>query len=192
MDTEKSRMHESLWHQAGSIPNILGYIRILLIPVFIYFYNRTEYVSAGCMLVISALTDMLDGHIARKYGMITELGKVVDPAADKLTQAAMIICVAQRVGEMRILFITLVVKELLMLLIGLFVYKKTSGVTSSKWFGKAATTVLYAVMIAYILIPGIPDKLSAPATALCITMIAMSFILYNYHFIKQLKAIKKD
>jgi phosphatidylglycerophosphate synthase len=70
----------------------------------------------------------MDGRIARKFGMVTDLGKVVDPAADKLTQAAMILCVSQKVPEMKILLVTLVVKELLMLLIGYLFYRKTNVV----------------------------------------------------------------
>jgi len=192
MDTEKSRTGDSLRHQALSIPNILGYFRILLIPVFIYLHARSEYVTAGCALLISALTDVLDGRIARKFGMVTELGKVVDPVADKLTQAAMIGCVAQKGGEMKILFGARVVKELLMLGMGCLVYRKTNAVISAKWFGKATTTVLYVVMIAYVLIPDMPERLTIPATALCLTMISLSFILYNLHYIKRMKAWKKD
>jgi cardiolipin synthase len=191
MDTENSRVSASLWRQAVSIPNMLSYFRIMLIPVFVVMYVRAQYVTAGCTLIVSGLTDILDGRIARKFSMVTDLGKVVDPAADKLTQAAMIICVSQKIAEMKLLFITLVVKELLMLLIGYFFYRRTSGVISSRWYGKATATVLYAVLIAYVLIPDIPRELAAPATALCVAMIAMTFILYNYHYIKQIRT-KKD
>ena len=191
MDTENSRVTESLWHQAGSIPNILSYLRILLIPVFIIMYMKAQYITAGCILIISGLTDILDGRIARKYGMVTDLGKVIDPAADKLTQAAMIVCVAQKIDEMKIVFLTLVVKEMLMITIGYFIYRKTSAVISSKWFGKATTAVLYMVMISYIVIPDIPAEFTSPATALCIAMITMTFILYNYHYIRQIKTGKK-
>ncbi len=191
MDTESSRASASIWRQAVSIPNMLSYLRIMLIPVFVVMYVRAQYLTAGCTLIVSGLTDILDGRIARKFGMVTDLGKVVDPAADKLTQAAMIICVSHKISEMKLLFIALVVKELLMLLIGYFFYRKTSVLISSRWYGKATTTVLYAVLIAYVLIPDIPGELAAPAAALCIAMIVMTFILYNYHYIKQI-GIKKD
>jgi cardiolipin synthase len=85
MATENSRATDNLWQQARSIPNILSYIRILLIPIFVVMYLRSQYITASCILVISGLTDIMDGRIARKFGMVTDLGKVVDPAADKLT-----------------------------------------------------------------------------------------------------------
>ena len=77
-----------------TIPNILSYIRILMIPLYIYLYvtadEQMEYYRAAGVLVLSALTDSLDGIIARKTGQITDLGKVIDPLADKLTQVAVI------------------------------------------------------------------------------------------------------
>ncbi|NMA36687.1 MAG: CDP-alcohol phosphatidyltransferase family protein [Papillibacter sp.] len=192
MATENSRATDNLWQQARSIPNILSYIRILLIPVFVLTYIHARYITAGCILVASGLTDIMDGRIARKFGMVTELGKIVDPAADKLTQAAMILCVSQKVAEMKILLFTLVVKEILMLLIGYLVYRKTNVLTSSRWFGKATTTVLYAVLIVYVLVPSVPDEFTTPATALCSAMIIMTFVLYNYDYLKQMKRNKKD
>ena len=73
-----------------TIPNMLSIFRLVLIPVYIYIYlNATEsyhYSIAAGILAISCLTDMIDGKIARKFNMISELGKVLDPLADKLTQ----------------------------------------------------------------------------------------------------------
>ena len=84
-----------------SIPNILSYIRILLIPVFAYCYLTAntdgDYYFAAVILLFSGLTDMADGMIARKFGMITYLGKILDPLADKLTQATVAVCLAIRV-----------------------------------------------------------------------------------------------
>ncbi len=93
---------------------------------------------------------------------------------------------------MKILLFTLVVKEILMLLIGYLVYRKTNVLTSSRWFGKATTTVLYAVLIVYVLVPSVPDEFTTPATALCSAMIIMTFVLYNYDYLKQMKRNKKD
>ena len=83
-----------------SIPNILGYFRILLIPVFMTLYFKAEkpsdYFAAAVVVGISSLSDMFDGLIARKFNMITELGKFIDPLADKLTQGALIVCFVAR------------------------------------------------------------------------------------------------
>ncbi len=75
-----------------SIPNLMGYFRILMIPVFLYLYGKAnskrEYLWAFLVLGISLLTDFFDGKIARKYHMVTDFGKALDPVADKLTQGA--------------------------------------------------------------------------------------------------------
>lgn len=72
--------------EAFSIPNILSYFRLLLIPLFIVLYVQEDFTEALITLAASGLSDILDGRIARKYDMVTDLGKVLDPVADKLTQ----------------------------------------------------------------------------------------------------------
>ena len=72
--------------EAFNIPNMLGYFRLLLIPVFAMLYLKEQYLQAGLVAVLSGLSDVLDGWVARKFNQITELGKVLDPMADKLTQ----------------------------------------------------------------------------------------------------------
>ena len=78
-----------------SIPNLMGYFRILLIPVFSWIYIHadgvSDYYMAAVLVGISGLTDMFDGKVARKFNMITELGKFIDPLADKLTQGALVL-----------------------------------------------------------------------------------------------------
>ena len=88
-----------------SIPNIMGYFRILLIPVFCYLYitaeSEREYLYAAFVVLISSLTDLFDGKIARRFNMITELGKALDPIADKLTHGALAVCLAAGIDGIR-------------------------------------------------------------------------------------------
>ena len=78
--------------QLLSIPNLMGYFRILLIPVIVWRYvtaeTVTDYYIAAVMIGISGITDFLDGFVARRFHMITKVGKALDPIADKLTQGA--------------------------------------------------------------------------------------------------------
>lgn len=114
-----------------SIPNILSYIRLLLIPIFVYIYitanSTSDYYVAALIILLSGLTDMLDGLIARKFNQITELGKTIDPIADKLTQAAIVGCLMFRYDYMWILVLLLVVKELFMGINGLILLKKVKS-----------------------------------------------------------------
>ena len=85
--------------EAFSIPNMLSYFRLLLIPLFIVLYVHEDFTEALITLAVSGLSDILDGRIARKYNMVTDLGKVLDPVADKLTQCAMMLpCDIPRCG----------------------------------------------------------------------------------------------
>ena len=87
-----------------TIPNILSYIRILLVPIFVYMYLKAEtpqeYMLSAGIVLLSSLTDCFDGFIARKFHMITELGKLIDPVADKLMQAAMLLVLLIKIDWM--------------------------------------------------------------------------------------------
>ena len=96
-----------------SIPNLMGYFRLLLIPVW----------AAGVVL-LSSLTDLFDGMIARKFNMITNLGKALDPIADKLTHGALALCLAFRYPQMWVLFGLMVLKEGYMVVMGLLFFRK--------------------------------------------------------------------
>ena len=102
---------EEIW----SIPNCMGYFRILLIPVFCVIYLNADsvkdyYLAAGIVLV-STITDLFDGKVARKFNMVTELGKFVDPFADKLTHGAVALCLCTRYKRMVWLVVLMVIKE---------------------------------------------------------------------------------
>ena len=111
-----------------SIPNLMGYFRILLIPVFCYLYitaeTEREYLYAALVVLLSSLTDLFDGKIARDFHMVTELGKALDPIADKLTHAALAICLATRYPMMWALIALMLVKEGYMGVMGLIFLKE--------------------------------------------------------------------
>ncbi len=168
--------------EALSIPNILSYIRILLVPLFAVLYltaqDNRDYLIAALILLLSGFTDLLDGYIARRYDMITSLGKLLDPAADKLTQATVAICLAIRIDGMALLLGVFIVKELIMAGASIFLITKGGKIDGSRWFGKLATAVFYAVMVLIIALPGI----SATARTVMITISAacMIFALVRY------------
>ena len=134
-----------------TIPNIMGYIRILLIPVFCYLYvnadSDKDYMIAMAVIIFSSLTDLLDGKIARKFNMVTELGKVLDPIADKLTHAALAICLATRYKLMWILIALMAVKEGYMGIMGIRFLKKGKMLDGAMWFGKVCTATLFVGLV---------------------------------------------
>ncbi|GGA83460.1 CDP-alcohol phosphatidyltransferase family protein [Ornithinibacillus halotolerans] len=171
-----------------TIPNILSYIRLLLIPVFVYIYITADhaeaYYIAAFIILVSGLTDMLDGWIARKFNQITELGKTVDPIADKLTQAAILGCLMFRYDYMWILVILLVVKELFMGINGLILLKRGKKLDGAMWFGKVSTAVFY---VATFILIGFPEISSQVASLLILStgaFLALAFVLYIPEFLK--------
>lgn len=185
--SEEPKMRDigkQLREEAFSIPNLLSYFRLLLIPLFVVLYVREEFASALITLAASGLSDILDGRIARKFNMVTDLGKVLDPVADKLTQCAMMFCVAMRFPAMWWLLGLHIVKELVMLGMGWYVLKKTDTVNSAIWVGKLCTGVIYAVMMLHVIYPYLPQAVSVGCTVVCAALIVLSLIVYTARYVK--------
>lgn len=176
-----------------SIPNILSYIRILLIPVFLYLYiNATEskdYYVAGLIIIISALTDLFDGLIARKFNQITEFGKIVDPVADKLTQIAIVIALMFRYHYMWILVLLFIIKELFMGINGLILLRKGKKLDGAKWFGKVSTAVFYIAMGVLITFPSLHPNIATLLMIITGGFLTLSFVLYLPEYLKMYRSV---
>ena len=174
-----------------TIPNLLSLIRILLIPIFVWFYLSRENIPATVItLVASALTDALDGVIARRFNMVSDFGKALDPFADKLTQFAMLCCLLIRFPHMIWLIFVLVVKELYLMSLQLAVIQHTDVVLGAAWYGKITTVLLYAVMLLHLLWQELPLEFSWVLMCLCIFMLALSGVLYSVRAFHSLKTPK--
>ena len=172
-------------NQILTIPNFLSLVRLALIPVIVWLYCEKNAPGwAVAVIVLSCVTDMADGFIARRYNMISDFGKILDPIADKLTQAAIIFCLIAKFSLMKVLILILIVKEVLMGIMGLIVIKKKDSVNSSQWHGKLTTAMIYAVTALLILFPKIPMTAANVLILLCIGMIVLSFVLYMSFYYK--------
>lgn len=163
-----------------TIPNLLSLFRLLLIPIIIRacLYQQNPLLTAG-LVVLSGLTDLADGFIARRFHLISDLGKVLDPIADKLTQVAVLACLAARHPLMLLPLSLLVVKELAAGIMGLLVIKRTGQVHGADWHGKVSTALLYATMTLHLLWSQLPTGLSHGCIWLCTGMILFSCICYT-------------
>ncbi len=179
--------------QLLSIPNILSYVRLLLIPAIVLTYCKLSSPAITISLIIlSGLTDILDGFIARKFNMVTDLGKALDPLADKLTQAAILICLISRF-KIIILPITLMgVKESISFTLRLKIFNKTGVVNSAKWHGKINTIIIYSVAILHIMWYNIPVIVSHISVTVSVMMMVISFALYLIEDMIMLKNSKKS
>ena len=176
--------------QVLTIPNLLSTIRLLLIPLIVWLYiGKQAYTAATIVLLLSAATDTIDGYIARRFNMVSDLGKILDPVADKLTQAAMIICLMSKYSMMRTLFALFVVKELTMLAFGYITIRKCGTVNSAKWYGKLSTAVFYTVMAILVLFPAIPDSAANILIIASGCVMLLSLVLYTRFYIILLKPV---
>ena len=172
-----------------TIPNILSIVRLALIPVYLWLYcKKQEYGWAAGIVVLSGVTDILDGFIARRWNMVSDLGKVLDPAADKLTQLALIVSLAVRYHVIWHLLGLFILKELTMGILGLLVVVKTKVVPSARWFGKACTAVLEACMGIMILFPRLPMGVVEALVLVSGCMLVFAFVQYVIMDVRLLQA----
>ncbi len=175
-----------------NLPNILSFTRIIIIIPFVLYFLNDDYLLSAAMLALSGLSDMLDGVIARKLNQITQLGKILDPVADKLTLTAVVICMGIKFPEIFILVVILSVKDLSMLLAGSYLLKKGIEPPAAKWYGKLATVFFYVsviIIVALKALYGIADP-RISISLLTATALLMLFALFRYFliFLRLIKA----
>ena len=165
-----------------TIPNLLSLFRLALIPVYVTVYLNAEedwqYFVAGAILAVSCVTDLIDGKIARRFHMISTVGKVLDPLADKATQFALTLCLSVHYPVLRPVLVLFVIKEGFQLIVGIIHFRKGKMLPGALMAGKICTTILFISLIALVLFPGIPRG-AVNAIALVDTgFLIFSFISY--------------
>lgn len=172
-----------------TIPNLLSLCRLLLIPVIVWLYTVQEDPHLTmAVLILSGITDIVDGYIARKFHMVSDFGKALDPVADKLTQIAMLFCLVSRFRWMLLPLCVLVVKEITLGIMGLLVICKTGDVFGAVWHGKATTVSLYGMMILHLLWYNIPGVVSGILIGICTALALLSAVLYGRENLRILRS----
>ncbi len=169
-----------------SIPNVMGYLRILLIPALMITYIRASsyasYAIPSLILLFSALLDLFDGIVARKFHMVTDLGKMLDPIADKLTHGAVALCLALRYPLMIPLLVLMVIKELYMAIRGYLHLKRGGTVYGAMRFGKVCTATLFIAFAILMIFPYLPLLYVNLLIFLCMCVMLATLLLYVRHF----------
>lgn len=160
------------------IPNLLSGLRIVMIPFFVWQMLAGNTLAAGLILLASGLTDTLDGNLARHFGWISDLGKVLDPVADKLTQTAVSVCLMIRFPQLWFFFAVLIGKDLVMLALGGYLTRGGVKLEGARWFGKVSTVVFYTVMILIVLFPSLPNGLTVSLLVLAVGCAVAAGLLY--------------
>ena len=175
-----------------TIPNILSLVRLCLVPVIVWLFLKEYYVHTGIIMIISCATDIIDGTIARKFNMISDVGKVLDPIADKTTQLVIMILLCFRFPLMIVPIIFTAIKESFMAISGYVVVKKCGIVLGANWHGKAATTVVASVMLLHLFWYDINLTVSAVLIFASAAMILLSLILYAVRNFGYILGKRKD
>ena len=180
-------MEQNTRKQLFTIPNLLSFLRLCMIPLIIWLYcAQKNYVLTAVVLVLSGVTDTIDGFIARRFNMVTDLGKALDPIADKLTQASVMFCLLTRFQMMLVPLLLLIFKEVCNGIMSLFVIKKTGKVCGADWHGKVCTWLLYAMMFVHIVWFDISREWTTALISICVIMMTVSFALYMVRNYKML------
>lgn len=177
-----------------TIPNLLSLFRFLLIPVYTTMFLNAEqpsdYWLAAGTLALSTLTDFIDGKIARHFNMITNVGKILDPLADKATQFALLVCLVVRHQILWIVILLFVAKETFMLTMGLINLRKRKMLDGALLSGKICTTVLFISMTLLVLLPDINNDAVKILVVLCVAAILWAFIDYAKAYFGKEKKIR--
>lgn len=165
-----------------TIPNILSILRIFLIFPFIAAMNKGNYVSAGSILVISGLSDLLDGFIARNFNQKTKLGQMLDPAADKITLISVMICVGIKFSDIIPFIAILILKEICMIVASIVLIKRCISPPAAKWYGKLGTVAFYISITIIVSLKAIwnIENIFLNITLMEITALLMLYALVKY------------
>lgn len=173
-----------------TIPNLLSVMRIIIALIMWHIsatYGLDE--SRGMLiwlLVLSGITDILDGRIARRFNQISELGKVLDPIADKLTQIVLLICFIHKYETAKYVLLILVIKEIILVILGMKNMIATKKNDGAQWYGKACTVFFYGVVFFLLFIPQIPAYVAELLITVSGILMVISLILYGKYY-KELK-----
>lgn len=164
-------------------------LRIALIPAIVWCYCLDYTVAAFVLVVASAVTDVADGFIARKFNQVSALGKALDPIADKLTQIIVTAFLIKDFSQMWFLFAVLLAKELVVGALGLVIIRVTGTTYSALWHGKLATVLVYCTMLAHILID-LSAEISNVLVTMSVVALALSMVLYICHDLKLIRTAR--
>lgn len=192
---------KKIYFKKSQIPNFISAFRILLIPFYALFFfgaitpkNIHPLTAAGIVFIIAGVSDAVDGFLARRNGWISDIGKLLDPLADKLLELVVAVCLSLKFGgPFTILAAIIVAKELVMIVGAYLIMTKSSVYVSSVWCGKLATIVWYALLCAVHFFPNTTTSNASICYILCIVLILvmiMAFVMYVFNYASQIKTTK--
>lgn len=176
-------------------PNMLSIFRLCLVPVFVVVYFSgvpNAHAWAACVYILAIITDFLDGFLARRFNLITNLGKVLDPLGDKMFTLAVLACITiDKVIPAWVIGIFFA-KEILMAAGGMVIHRRAKvEIPPSNYFGKTATVMFFVVGVALLVFEKIPYHAAVCLICLCLLASVAALVSYILSFKKIMKQRKK-
>ncbi len=157
------------------IPNLMSGLRIFLIIPFTYSLAYDDMTAVVLITVTMILSDYFDGYLARKWDVVSDAGKILDPLADKLCVAAIGLVLVFMRGFPLMLVILLVLRDILILIAGFLLIRKDSDVPISNALGKVTVGIIAVCILIYLFQV---DFLKSPAVILTVIMLVVSSVSY--------------
>ena len=172
-----------------TIPNMLSLFRLVLIPVYVTIYlnadSSADYALAAGILAVSCLTDAIDGKIARRFHMISTVGKFLDPLADKATQFTLTVCLAVQYPILWNLVALFIIKEGFQLIAGIIQFRQGKMLTGALITGKICTAILFISLILLVLLPDMPGVMINVITAIDAVFMLISLTHYAFTYYRK-------
>jgi len=184
------------------IPNYISFFRIILIPIYVLtffevfrFSSLGALFSSGLIFILAGISDAIDGFLARRNNWITDVGKLLDPLADKLLEVTVAVCMSIRFGgPFSILAVIIIVKEFIMIFAAYMMMSKSNVYVSSVWCGKLATIVWYALLCVVHFFPAAEANwlLSYLLCVILILVMLLAFVIYAVNYASQIRSTKEE
>lgn len=188
-------MRNKKWKaEVFTIPNLLSVLRLVLIPVYMYFYINArepwQFHTAGAILTISCLTDAIDGKIARHFHMVSVVGKILDPLADKITQFSLILCLAFKYPVLKSVMLLFAMKETFQIVLGIIYLKQGKMLPGAIFAGKMCTAVLFVSLTVLVFFPNIHPNAVTAIALVDTTFLCISFLGYCFAYLGRYKKVQ--
>lgn len=165
-----------------NVPNMLSLFRIIMILPFVLSVLEENYIFAGFILIVSGITDLLDGFIARHFNQITTFGGMIDPVADKLTLVAVMVSIGAKFTEVVPFMTILVIKEIAMLVASVLLLRRKKTPPMAKWYGKLGTVMFYISVVTIVFLKAVcnVENRLLNITLMAVTAFAMLYAVIQY------------
>lgn len=174
------------------LPNTISVFRLVLVPIFaiLYFSDfESGRLLAGLVFLLAAISDITDGYIARRFDLVSALGHILDPLADKCMQCTAAICLSSDGIIPPWIVVILICKEVLLMFGSSILFRRYTDCIPANFFGKAASFLIFTLIAFYVLFP---DIFREGALWLFLAAAVMSLVSFTVYTVRGIRILRTD